>query len=61
MSWSGRMTSGRWLPLIATSWACSGELPELDPVTGAHAVGTVEGQLSLAYSHDMQGETKPCG
>mgnify|MGYP004413426859 FL=1 len=50
-----------WLPLIALSWSCSSETPQVDAVTGAHAVGTIEGQLSLAYSHDMQGETKPCG
>jgi hypothetical protein len=55
------MRAMRWLPLIALSWSCSSETPELDAVTGAHAVGTIEGQLSLAYSHDMQGETKPCG
>ena len=44
-------------------WACSESFsePQVDPVTGTAAAAGIEGQLSLAYSHDIQGETKPCG
>jgi hypothetical protein len=52
---------GIWAALACTGLACTENPPNLDPVTGVAAATSIEGQLSLAYSHDMQGETKPCG
>ena len=56
----------RWSVLFL--WSCAEpEPPVLDPVTGAHILQEVEetavedGRLSIAYSHDIQGETEPCG
>ena len=58
-----RMRVGPLLCMV--SMGCSNSLePELDPEPGAATLAAVDashGDINLAYSHDMQGETKPCG
>ena len=56
----------RW-GLVCLAACTNPDSPELDPVTGAHALEEMiaqdveNGSLSIVYSHDIQGETEPCG
>ena len=57
----------RQLGLLCLAACAEPTLPELDPVTGAHALEEMDAQeaepgaLNIVYSHDIQGETEPCG